>query len=64
MEIVINGTTRTVLWGSLLASVVTRPRQLEVLRFYGGRLTPIEIEASDASAMRLPLLPEDHINWK
>jgi hypothetical protein len=64
MEIVINGTARTVLWGSLLASVVTRPRQLEVLRFYGGRLTPIEIDASDPSAMRLPLLPEDHINWK
>ena len=64
MEIVINGATRTVLWGSLVASIVTRPSQLELLRFYGGRLAPVEIDASDPTALRLPLLPGDHVNWE
>jgi hypothetical protein len=64
MEIVVNGAPHTVLWGSLLANVVTRPRQLELLRFYGGRLAPVEIDPGDPTALRLPLLPGDHVNWK
>jgi hypothetical protein len=63
IEIVVNGAPQTVLWGSFLASVATRPRHLELLRPYRGRLSPVEIDAADANAMRLPLLPGDHINW-
>ncbi len=63
IEIVVNGAPRTVLWGSLLASVATRPRHVELFRPYAGRLTPVEIDASDPKALRLPLLPGDHIYW-
>ena len=44
--------------------VAARPRRLELLRWYRGRLTPVEIDASDANALRLPLLPGDRINWE
>ncbi len=63
IEIVVNGTPRTVFWGSLLASVARRPRHLELLRPYAGRLTPVEIDFSDPKALRLPLLPGDRIYW-
>ena len=61
IEIVVNGATRTVLWGSLLANVAAHPRQVEVLRPYRGRLLPVEIDPSDPNALRLPLLPGDRI---
>ncbi len=64
IEINVNGTARTVLWGSSLASVAQKPRRVEFLRLYRGRLTPVEIDASDAAALRLPLLPGDRIRWE
>ncbi|MBZ5578390.1 MAG: hypothetical protein LAP40_17635 [Acidobacteriia bacterium] len=63
MEIVVNGAPKTVEWGSVLASVAARPRHLELLRLYGGRLTPVEIDPADSSALRLPLLPGDRVTW-
>lgn len=63
IEIVVNGAPRTVPWGSLLASLAAHPRHVELLRLYSGRLTPVEIDSSDPNALRLPLLPGDHVNW-
>ena len=63
MEIVVNGAPRAVAWGSLLASVAARPRHVQLMRVYSGRLTPVEVDPSDPDALRLPLLPGDHITW-
>lgn len=64
MEIVVNGAARTVVWGSGLDSVATHPRKVRLLRLYDGKLTPVEVEASDPNALRLPLLPGDRIEWE
>jgi hypothetical protein len=64
MEIVVNGAPRRVLWGSALGSVAIRPKAVQLLRSFAGRPTPVEIDASDPNAPRLPLLPEDRITWE
>ena len=64
IEIVVNGTPRTVLWGSTLASVAPSPKHLELLRLHGGRLTPVKLDPRDSAAMRLPLLPGDRLIWE
>ncbi len=65
MKIFVNGRTDTLVWGSLLASVVgDHPQHLELKRLYAGRLTPVQINFHDAGALRLPLLPGDQITWK
>jgi len=64
MRLVVNGKNESRDWGSLLTSVVGQhPRRLELRRLYDGRLTPVKINAADQAALRLPLLPEDHIIW-
>src|ERR1700733_9093517 len=55
MEIVLNGASHTVAWGSLLASVAVRPRRVELLRAYAGRLVPVKIDPADPHALRLQL---------
>lgn len=64
IEITVNGASRTVLWGSFLSNIAQKPRRLELLRLYRGRLTPVEIDASDTAALRLPLLPGDRMRWE
>lgn len=64
IEIVVNGESRTVLWGCSLSSIVPKPRQLQLMRPDRGRLVPVDLDASDPSALRLPLLPGDHIDWR
>ncbi len=68
IEIVVNGAARTVVWGSLLESVATHPKKPEgklgLLRLHDGRLTPVELDANDPKALRLPLLPGDRIEWE
>lgn len=63
MEIVVNGAPRTVPWGSFVASVAS-PQTVELSRPFAGRLVPVEMDASDPKALRLPLLPGDHIDWR
>jgi hypothetical protein len=63
MQIVVNGKSRAVVWGSLLASITDSPRHLKMKRLYAGRLAPIEINLHDPDALRLPLLPGDRITW-
>lgn len=63
MEIVVNGMPGTVLWGSLLANIAAHPKRVEVQRAYGHSRRPIEIDPSDPNALRLPLLPDDRIDW-
>jgi len=64
MEVVVNGASRSIRWGSRLAAVAEHPQKLELWRLYNGRLTPVELDLKDANALRLPLLPGDRINWR
>lgn len=61
MEIVVNGTPRSVTWGSALANLLGQARHIELSRMYHGRLVPVQIDARDANALRLPLLPGDQV---
>jgi hypothetical protein len=63
MEIVVNGAASTVSWGSLLSSIAEHPHHLELSRMYAGRLVPVQMNANDPAALRLPLLPGDHVSW-
>jgi hypothetical protein len=63
IEITVNGVTRTVLWGSILSSVVNRPQQLKLSRLYQGHLAPVNIDSRDPNALRLPLVPGDRVDW-
>lgn len=63
MEIVINGLPRNVLWRTILSDAVNHSQRLKLFRIYNGRLTPVRINASDAGALKLPLLPGDHVTW-
>ncbi len=63
MEIVVNGAPRNVIWGSVLSNVVNHPHHVELFRIYNGRLTPVKLDANDTNALRLPLLPGDHVKW-
>jgi hypothetical protein len=63
MGIVVNGSRRDVIWGSVLSDVVDHPHHLELLRIYNGRLTPVRVDVNDARALQLPLLPGDHMKW-
>jgi hypothetical protein len=64
IEIVVNGAARTVVWGSLLDSIATHPRKVRLLCLYDGKLTPVEVDAGDPNALRLPLLPGDRLEWE
>jgi hypothetical protein len=65
IKIVVNGKSEVTVWGRLLSSVVTdHPAQVEVKRPYRGHLTAIKLDPHDANALRLPLLPGDHITWR
>ena len=63
MEIVVNGWPRNVIWRSVLSDVVDHPRHLEFFRIYNGRLSPVKMDTNDAKALKLPLLPGDHVTW-
>ena len=63
MEVVVNDVPRAVIWGSLLASVVRNPHQIELYRPSAGRLTHVKVDPADPKAIRMPLLPGDRINW-
>jgi hypothetical protein len=63
IEITVNGAVRSVAWGSVLENVAMHPRKLQLLRLHDGRLMPVEVQADDPKALRLPLLPGDRIDW-
>jgi hypothetical protein len=66
--IVVNGVPRSVTWGNLLESVAPRPlpnpSRIEMLRLDAGNAVPVEIDAADPAALKLPLLPGDRITWQ
>lgn len=64
IEVIVNGETRTVLWGSSLSSIVPKPRQIELMRLDRGRLVPVDLDSVDPNALRLPLLPGDQVEWR
>jgi hypothetical protein len=63
VEIVVNGAPRAVLSGSQLSSVAPAARHVELLRLFGDRLTPVQIDPNDPAALRSPLLPGDQVEW-
>lgn len=64
MQIIVNGKAQKVIWGVSLQSVVTEhPQHLTMKRLYNRRLVPVDINAGDPDALRLPLLPGDRITW-
>jgi hypothetical protein len=64
IEIVVNGVVRILPWDSTLSAVADKPKRVELLRLHAGRLTPVKLDPSDANALRLPLLPGDHLAWQ
>lgn len=64
MEIVVNGVSQAALWGSTVASVAAHPKYLRLLRPHAGRMVPVEMDAGDQRALRLPLLPGDRLTWR
>jgi hypothetical protein len=64
MEIVVNGKSKSVIWGSSLGRVITNPRQIRLRRLNDGRLVPVQVDPLDTNALKLPLLPGDRIEWK
>jgi hypothetical protein len=64
IEVSVNGVRRVVGWGNTLGSVVEHPRTLKLSRIDNGALTPVEVDAGDPNALRLPLLPGDRIEWE
>jgi hypothetical protein len=63
IEIMANGSPRTVLWGSTLAEFAERHRHVALFRRYQDGLAPVEIDVHDREALRVPLLPGDVIKW-
>jgi hypothetical protein len=63
IEVSVNGVRSVVGWGNTLGSVVEHPRTLKLSRIDNGALTPVEVDARDPNALRLPLLPGDRIEW-
>lgn len=64
IKIVVNAKPQLIVWGRLLSSVVTdHPAHVELKRLYRGHLTAIKLDFHDTNALRLPLLPGDHITW-
>jgi hypothetical protein len=64
MELMVNGNPKHALWGTTVSSFAPKPVSLELLRSYRGKLVPVQIDAADPQALRLPLLPGDHLTWK
>jgi hypothetical protein len=64
IEVSVNGVRSVVGWGNTLGSVAEHPRTLKLSRLDNGVLTPVEIDAGDPNALRLPLLPGDRIEWE
>jgi hypothetical protein len=63
MKIRLNGKAQTVVWWTILGSLVRSPHHLVIRRLNNTRLTPIQIDFRDPKALLLPLLPGDDISW-
>jgi len=64
VRVMVNGEEKHFVWGSPLAAVARSPRHLELVRLTASGLVPVELDPSDANALRLPLLPGDRITWQ
>lgn len=64
MRIVVNGQSKDVLWGIPLADVIHDAHNFQLLRVSNHRLLPIKLNIRDANAVRLPLLPGDHVTLR
>jgi len=60
-ELKVNGSARSVVWGTDLRDLAKGANDVAVFRLHDGRLTPVELDSNDAGALRLPLLPGDRI---
>ena len=64
MQIIVNGKPQSVIWGSTLAGVLKNPEKVTMRRRYRGQWVPVQFDARDPNALRLPLLPGDSVDWK
>jgi hypothetical protein len=65
MQVVVNGATRTVPWRSILASVASGARHIELVRRSGvDRFTSLSIDTADPEAVRIALSPGDQVSWE
>ena len=64
MEILVNGVSQTTLWGNTVGNIAAHPKYVGLVRPYRGRLAPVYLDAADAQALRLPLLPGDRLTWR
>ena len=62
-EIVANGRLMAVLWGSTVAGVIGSKRPVRLSRTFRDRMVPVEFDAADPNALRLPLLPGDVLRF-
>jgi hypothetical protein len=54
-----NGKPLTLPWGSTAAGVVGAARPVKLWRKHRKRIVPVQLDAADSEALRLPLLPGD-----
>ena len=62
-EIVVNGKTARIHWGGQVAAIVGSQRPFRMYRMLGRKALPVEIDAADANALRLPVWPGDRFTW-
>ena len=62
-EILVNGKPASVSWGSSVKNVVGERSSFSMLRRYGRRNVPVNIDAKDPEALRLSVLPGDRFIW-
>ena len=49
MEIVVNGSSRNVVWGAVLSDIAKHPHHLELFRLFEGRLRPVKLDANGST---------------
>ena len=62
-EIVVNGKPGRTHWGGQVGAIVGAHRPFRMYRMLGGKPLPVEIDAADANALRLPVWPGDRFSW-
>jgi len=63
VEVVVNGVSRKLIWGSTLGSVATNPRSVKLLRNANGRLESVPVDIADPETLRIILLHGDQLDW-
>lgn len=63
VETTVNGEQKVFVWGTPLSAAVKNATRVRLTRLLAGKRATVPIEAKDANALRLPLLPGDEISF-